>query len=189
MTYEAYPLVLFPSNPATVAKNHLLLSTLIRYESYLTDFMVGCPVLCGTCVLCQEAKRRAASKLFKPDSRNWEVWVTEPDLDFAGILRLEDVQPGREATAHYFFFDGSLRDKTELLQAWFAWAFDDHEDWSSLRRVTLELPAHAYAMIRHAKRHLGFVEEGRKAEALMWRGSWEDAVMLGRTNGTVTRTA
>lgn len=186
MIYEAFPLHLFPANAATIAKAHRLLSTVPRYESYLTDYRKGCDVSCGQCPVCQAVKRLAARKLTDPTSRNWEVWALDDGgdmVDFAGILRLEDVQPGREATAHYFFFDGSLRDKTDLLQAWLSWAFEDHEDWSSLRRVSLELPAHAYATIRHATKRLGFKEEGRKAEALIWRGTWEDAVMLGRTNG------
>lgn len=181
----------------TVQKWHRLLSTIIRHESFFTDYTKACDEGCGECSRCLTAKQNVTANLIDPKSLAWEVWSKNPEtneiLDFVGILRLSNISPGCDATAHYFFFDGKLHDKTPLLRAWARWAFKDHEHWLGLNRVTVEIPAHAFALARHAHRKLGFggpfayrhkgskiFVEGVRRKAILKDSVWQDALVMGR---------
>lgn len=197
--YEAYPLVSSNFNEATVYKVHKMISTIIKHESFFTDFTKACDDACGICPQCQATKAIVTQNLADPKSMAWEVWRLDEDsgdlVDFVGILRLSRVNLGCDATAHYFFFDGKLRDKTALLLAWAKWGFSDHPGWPALHRVTIEIPAHAFALARHATKRLGFggpfvyqsgdttlPVEGVKKDAMLWRGTWHDLLIMGKMN-------
>lgn len=174
-------------------KSHLLLGRLAAHKHYFTDFTRGCAGECsGFCKNmskgCQTVKHRVAAALLAKDALVWEVWRAGSNVDFCGILRLSEVEPGCDAKAHYMFFDGRLNDKTELLQAWKAWVFSNLK----LRRVTIEVPENAYALARHAVRHLGFgggysyrelPVEGVKRGAKVMDGQPLDILILGCSNG------
>jgi hypothetical protein len=197
--YEAYPLQLWNANKETVIKTHRLLTSIIRHENFFTDYSKACDEGCGECDRCVRCKQIVGAKLLATDSLNWEVWSKHPEtdlpLDFVGILRLSDISMGCDATAHYFFFDGKLRDKTTLLKTWAEWAFTDRPNWTALKRVTIEIPSHAFALARHAVKHLGFggpfkyrhnntsiPVEGIRQNAVLWRGDWHDMLILGKVN-------
>ena len=191
---------------ATVAfKSQLTLRRCAAHEGFFSDYIRGCDGECnGFCKdlspNCARVKNVVAYSLSKADTLNWEVWrKPQPDsdvaLDFAGILRLERIAVGCDANAHYFFFDGKLRDKTELLKAWSDWAFSEQEDWLPLHRVTIEVPTYAFALARHAAKELGFggpyvyerkstklPVEGIRSEAIRWRGDWHDLLIMGKIN-------
>ena len=196
---EAYPLIASNFNEATVKKVHKLISTVVKHESYLTGYRSGCGSGCGICDDCLEVRRIVTANLTDPKAVAWEVWERDDDtgelLDFVGILRLSQFTIGCDATAQYYFFDGKLRDKTALLKAWVRWLFDDHPEWLGLHRVSVEIPAHAFALARHASKHLGFggpfkyrannvtiPVEGVKRDAILWRGNWHDILLLGKVN-------
>lgn len=205
--YEAYPVsfvqmvqkVHFGDIHADriIQKWHRLLSTVIRHESFFTDYTKACDEGCGECSRCLTAKQVVTANLIDPKSMHWEVWSKDPEdgslLDFVGILRLSNISPGCDATAHYFFFDGKLHDKTPLLRAWARWAFTDHENWLALTRVTVEVPAHAFALARHANKKLSFggpfeykhkgskiSVEGVRRNAVLKDGVWQDSLIMGR---------
>jgi len=205
--YEAYPtnfVELFqkvalgdPNQAAIIQKWHRLLSTIIRHESFFTDYTKACDEGCGECSRCLTAKQAVTANLIDPKSLHWEVWSkdvnTQELLDFVGILRLSNVSPGCDATAHYFFFDGKLGDKTTLLRSWARWAFRDHDNWLALQRVTIEVPSHAFALARHANRKLKFggpfeyrskgtrlPVEGVRRKAVLKDGIWQDSLIMGR---------
>lgn len=186
-----------PHAPVLIQKWHLLLSAITRHESFFTDFTKACDERCGDCSRCQRTKQIVTSNLTDPKSMHWEVWSKNPEtgevLDFVGILRLSNISPGCDATAHYFFFDGKLNDKTPLLRAWARWGFKDHPNWLGLERVTLEIPSHSYALARHAHKKLGFggpfeyktkkakfPVEGVRENAVFWKDSWHDLLIMGR---------
>lgn len=145
-----------------VWKSHLLLSKLAAHKHYFTDYTRGCSGDCkGYCVNltsgCQIVKHRVAAALLAKDALVWEVWrkpatSAAKSVDFAGILRLSEVEPGCTAKAHYMFFDGRLKEKTPLLLAWKDFVFSR----LNLRRITIEVPENAFALARHAVRDLGF---------------------------------
>ena len=207
--YEAYPQnfsTLFlrvymnqnaEQNTQIIEKWHRLLSTIIRHESFFTDYTKACDEGCGECSRCLQTKAIVNSNLIDSRSMHWEVWSKDPDsgdlLDFVGILRLSNISPGCDATAHYFFFDGKLRDKTPLLRAWAQWAFNDHTNWSGLKRVTIEVPSHAFALARHANKKLKFggpfeyrfkgskiPVEGVRQKSVLKDGVWQDSLIMGR---------
>jgi len=206
--YEAIPLSFnldTPDRTATaVWKNAVILNRCAAHENYFTDYIRGCPNgecngfcndLSPTCAAVKDAVR---ASILKPDTMTWEVWSKGDDgvyIDFMGILRLERINLGCDAVAHYFFFDGKLTNKTELLQRWLDWGFSDSADWVGLHRVTIEVPTYAYALAKHAARHMGFggpytfkhkrstlQVEGVRKDALLWRGEWHSLLTLGKIN-------
>lgn len=197
--YEAMPLISSNFNEATVMKVHKLINTIIKHESFFTDFMKACDDDCGICPQCQAAKQIVTANLHDRKSLSWEVWRQDEEtgelLDFVGILRLSNVLAGCDATAHYFFFDGKLHDKTRLLMSWAEWLFENHDSWPGLHRLTVEIPTHAFALARHAAKRLNFggpyeyrldstriPVEGVKKAAVLWKGGWHDLLIMGLIN-------
>jgi len=145
-----------------------------------------------------------AKTLSDSGSRVWEVWRVGGEV--VGVIYFTNIVPGGDATGHYIFFDEKLRDKTEVLNEIMAWAFEDHpeEGWIALRRITIEIPDHASALVRHAHKRLGFGGpfrhvlskrtfqgkevkstvrvEGVKKNAVLWRGEFRDLIILGLQN-------
>lgn len=167
------------------------------HEMFFSDFIRGCDGECdGFCrdlsPACAATKSIVMNELRAADALLWEVW--QNDIDFVGIFRLSKVRLGEDALAHFFFFDGRLSKAREgLLNAWKRWGFTDHENWTALHRVTVEIPAYAFALARFAQR-LGFggqfsydmkgktcSVEGVKRSATRWRGSWHDMLIMGAT--------
>jgi hypothetical protein len=178
-----------------------LISNLARFESIFSDYQKGCDDQCGECRPCLRAKLIITYMLSKPDTKAWEVWEVDGDtklpLDLVGILYLTEIHAGCDAIAHYIFFDERLKDKTKLIQEVINWTFTDHPEmsWRALHRLTVQIPTHAFALVRHAQRFLGFggdftyklgnkkVEiEGVKREAIRWRGEDVDVLLLGLLN-------
>lgn len=187
-----------------IYKSSMILRKCAAHESFFTDYIRGCGGECdGFCrdlsPKCEYAKSAVSAAIMKPDALNWEVWSKDDHglaLDFVGILRLEKVLIGCDATAHYFFFDGRLKDKTDLLKTWKDWVFSEHGKWLPLHRLTIEIPTHAFALARHAQKHLGFSGpyeykygkttlnvEGVRELSVKWRGDWHDTLIMGVVHG------
>lgn len=184
-------------------KGSVILGRAAAHEGFFTDYSRGCGGECeGFCrdlsEGCARAKAAVAATLMRPGTMVWEVWRrTGPaSVDLVGILRLSDIVVGCDAKAHYFFFDGKLRDKTQLLAAWKKWVFSEHDGWPAMHRITIDVPLHAFALARHAQRHLGFggpyeyrcrgtrlAVEGVRQGAVLWRGQWHDILTMGCIDG------
>ena len=184
LKFAAIPLVLSPEREHILAD---LLSKAIKIETAFTNLQQ------------EPATRRRviASILTKIDSLTWEVWRLDKGLpvDLVGILTLQSIVPEDDATAHYIFFDRDLSGKTTLLNNMIDWVFSDHEDvgWKALRRLTVEVPAHAHALATHAQKKLNFGGpfdyriggrtlklEGVKRAARLWKGKPQDLLLMGR---------
>ena len=164
-----------------------IMRAMLKFETMFSDYQKE-----------EETKLAAiASALTKPDSLTWEVWRAEDGqvVDVVGILHLSEIRNGHDAVAHYVFFDGDLRGKTDLIEKVLDWAFTDHDDWPALQRLTIEIPDFAFALARHAQKKLGFGGpfkhrvggktvnvEGVKRGALMWRGEPRDLLIMGKLN-------
>lgn len=173
-----------------VWKSHLLLGRLSAHKHYFTDYTRGCSGECeGFCKnlipSCTRVKHRVAAALLAKDAMVWEVWKNEAGkIDFCGILRLSEIEPGCTAKAHYMFFDSRLKEKTNILLAWKEFVFGR----LGLHRVTVEVPADAFALAKHAVKYLGFggpfrykglPVEGVIREAKMVDGKPLDMLLLG----------
>lgn len=194
-TYVAFPLQVHNPNEATVRKCRRIFSEFLGHENFFTDYRKGCEEKCGSCDRCLSVKKFVAETLLDRKSICWEVWEEDPEgnlVDIVGILRLSRVDPGCDAVAHYFFFDHRLQNKTELLEWWRDWVFEDRENWVGLNRVTVEIPSHSFALARHAVKRLGFggpfeyesgdvtiPVEGVKTSAKKKDGRWFDMLILG----------
>jgi RimJ/RimL family protein N-acetyltransferase len=183
MSFHIRPLQI--ASPEDVLKIHGIFMHAIDKDSPLNGYVHGCPERCGECEQCRISKERVAALLTHPSSYVWEVWAEAP-VDLIGILVLSKVDPGRDATAVYTFFDGKLRDKTEVLQWWINWAFQA----LALQRLSIEIPSYAFAALRHAKK-LGFggpfafqefPVEGIKRGALEYGDRQADLILMGMTH-------
>lgn len=147
-------------------------------------------------------RKAVAAALTRIDSVTWEIWRTSASIpvDLVGIIHLSHVVSGCDAKAHPVFFDGKLANKTLLMEQMISWVFEDHAEvgWVALRRLTLEVPGFAFALARHAQRKLKFGGEftykigghklkieGVKRNAVLWRGTPQDLLTMGRVNPNV----
>lgn len=182
--YQAIRMIPHPERAEIISS---IMREMLRFETMFTDYQKN-----------EETRLQAiAASLTKPDSLTWEVWRYEDGevVDVVGIFHLSEIRPGHDAVAHYVFFDGNLRGKTELIKKMLDWSFRDHEDWDALRRLTIEIPDYAFALARHAQHKLGFggpfkhriggktvKVEGVKQGALRWRGESRDLLIMGKLN-------
>ncbi len=81
-----------------------------------------------------------------------------------------------DADTHFAIWNGRARGKEKAMLMGLEWLMNK---WD-LRRVTAEIPAYQKGVIRFAKR-LGFVEEGERRDAVLYKGSWVGATILGLT--------
>lgn len=190
--YEAFPFVATPDRADIVSR---IMREIASKETIFTDYYKACEAKCWACDQCLSRLAAAANVLSRPNALVWEIWEVEPfgrPIDVVGILYLTGITYGVDATAHYFFFDGRLLNKTELLKNMLHWGFQDHlPGWKALRRITIEVPIYMYAQARHAYKRLGFggsfsyngiKVEGVKRNAITWRGEDHDILILGLLN-------
>lgn len=205
--FTATPFILDTSTPEAQAQSawklEVMVGKTVAHRNFFNDQIRGCRGECeGFCQdlhpQCTTLKQLVAARLIAADAINWEVTADDPadGVAFVGILRLSKVVLGCDAMAHYLFFDRKLKNKTPLLQEWKRWVFNPHPEinWQPLRRVTVEMPATAHALARHAQRDLGFggpydyrqdakrapvAVEGVKREGLLIDGEWVDLITMG----------
>jgi RimJ/RimL family protein N-acetyltransferase len=195
MTYEVLPLMLAPERAE-------IISTLLRrVASHDTIFArTDCEARCipneltlpEMCEACRARMRTIAGVLSDARTRAWEVW--NADAELVGVMYLSEILPGVDAKGHYVFWDrAGLKSKTAALREVISWAFEDHEGWPGLSRITIEIPAPFAALVRHASKALGFGGpfkhalrerdvvrvEGVKRRAVEWRGELVDLLILG----------
>lgn len=91
------------------------------------------------------------------------------DVDDVGMFVLNDIKPGDSAQAHFLFWDKRFRGREKLCREMLAYLFLTY----NFRRIWVEVPLHSYWTIRAVER-LGFVHEGRKRKATLWKGEWYD---------------
>jgi len=172
MNYVAFP---FDHSIPREAVSQIV-RAMFEQESLWIDQLGACEDLCGECPRCARRMACVIASLSDPDSEVWEVWTDDDSPTLTGVIYLDRKVPGCDARVHYLFFDGKLSDKGALLRQ----MIEQHG--TRFHRLTVEVPTHAYALAHHVKK-LGFVEEGRKKEAIMWRGKWWDVIILGRLMG------
>lgn len=190
MTYELLPLVLTPARAEIISE---IMRRTAAVETAFTGYGAPCEEDCISsaktlpemCETCKVRMQMVAETLGKRDSRAYEVWN---EAEVVGIIYFTNVTT-RDATGHYVFFDGRLRDKTgvisEAMEEMYA---------RGLARLTIEIPATFSALARHAQKKLGFggafafetpggdsfKVEGVKRGAIEWRGEAVDLMVMGR---------
>jgi len=207
MIYDVFPL---DASPARAEIISVLMRKIAATDNVFADYTGTCTHACVAhelpleemCPTCRARMGIIATTLTAATSRVWEVWRTDAgDPEPVGVISFTDIQAGVDAKAHYIFFDQRLKDKTPIMEEIITWAFEPHEDWHPLERLTIEIPKPFGALARHASRKLGFGGdfyyklrdvthegkrtpellrvEGVKRGAVRWRGAACDLMVLG----------
>jgi len=98
----------------------------------------------------------------QPTGLIWEV-------DDVGILYLTEIRPAYEAQAHFSFWDRKFFGRENLIRKMMRYVFDEF----GFHRIVVEVPLYAKPTLFAIER-IGFVQEGRKREAVKYRGKWFD---------------
>lgn len=161
-TYEPHPFVVSPERAHIVSD---ILRRFAREDGVFGAEHPRCERSCfdgdltEMCGACAARVTLVAQTLTAPSTRAWEIWnISEAIPEVVGLAYLTDVVPGFDAKAHYVFFDHNLKDKTVVLKRIIMWVFEDHPEdfWYGLRRLSVEIPVDAKALLHHASRRLGF---------------------------------
>lgn len=163
---------------------------LANLETVFSDYTRACDERCFACERCQAALVVINKLLARPNAITWEVWRDGDELP-CGVVSLAELVPGHVAEIHYAFFDGRLRDKTEFMRAGLDWIFAEREGWRPPRRIMTAFPDYAFALARHAHKHLGFggdftynrrgyalPVEGVARKSIRWRDSDRDVLLM-----------
>ena len=98
-------------------------------------------------------------------------WVID---DFVGIFYLTDISD-MEATVHYSFFDQRHRGRGGLARAMIKYVLSEYK----FHRLNAFVPLYTSRYVRHFIASLGFILEGRKRQAAMFKGDWYDVMFYG----------
>jgi hypothetical protein len=101
---------------------------------------------------------------------NGIIWI----VDDVGMLYLTKVVAGRDAIAHFTFWDGKLAGRTPLLKEMIKYVFRRY----GFRRLTTEFPVKFFALST-VVRDLGFKNEGTRRKAVKINGTWHDVALRG----------
>lgn len=104
----------------------------------------------------------------------WLEIVRQSDGLNVGSMYMTDIILYYDADVHFSLWDSISRGREPIMTEAMLWAMDKFQ----LRRLTAEIPAHQSGVIRFAQR-LGFIEEGRRREAIYHKDTWVEAVILG----------
>lgn len=161
---DASGLLATPFNPfeGAESKNATVLEACVAHpERFMVSLRSGDPRIV------------IAGFLTHPDNAAWEVWRGGA---FCGILLLDRIVPCVEARVQFVFFDDELASKAPLLSDFIAYCFGEF----GFHRLTFEAPNHMTTLASFAKRKLGFVHEGVRAQAYHDGSGWRDVGVMAR---------
>lgn len=91
------------------------------------------------------------------------------DIDDVGMFSLTEIKPLDSGLAHFLFWDQKFKGREELCRGMIRYAFETYK----FHRVRTEVGLFAPHTLNAVKR-IGFVQEGRKRQAVMYKGDWFD---------------
>jgi len=97
------------------------------------------------------------------------TWVVN---DFLGVFYLNGITP-REANVDFSFFDGRLR--FQLTQAMIEYVFEEY----GFDRLNAQIVPYANSRVFEFIKNLGFVYEGKKRKAHLYKGGKIDLILYG----------
>ncbi len=96
------------------------------------------------------------------------VRLLDKEEESIGVIHLSNVIPGFDAKGHFWIWDGAAGPRKEIFFQTMEWVFDRY----GLHRLSAEVPAYQHGVLRFLTRHLCFVQEGIRREAVMYEGHW-----------------
>lgn len=111
-----------------------------------------------------QARRVAVVSYLREAATDGMLWVVYHGANIKGVVLLVEVQPRRDAKAHFVFFDQRLRDKVGMCVDLLGQAFEKFQ----LERLSVEIPTYASALASFIRKRLGFryEMEGRETVQL-----------------------
>lgn len=91
------------------------------------------------------------------------------EVDDVGLMFLTNLKP-HEALAHFTFWDQRLKGREPLLEAGVRFAFEEF----GFHRIAVEIPLYADKWLFKVIEGIGFIKEGRKREAVPYKGKFFD---------------
>lgn len=104
----------------------------------------------------------------------WFEIVRSDDQSNVGVIYLTAVKPLFEADCHMAMWDSIAVGKEPLALFAMEWIMDRYK----LHRLNAFVPTYQRGVLRWCDR-LGFVQEGVRREAVLFRGQWADLVQFG----------
>lgn len=105
------------------------------------------------------------------------VWLEMlRDSKTVGVAYVTSVIPGYDAEAHFAFWDKIAKGRESLILMTAEWLMDRY----SLRRLSASTPPYQSGTMKFIER-LGFVQEGVKRDAVLYRGELFPLVQFGLT--------
>lgn len=95
--------------------------------------------------------------------------------NFTGVFYLTNIEPGRDATCHFTFFDGSIRGRDELAKTMLSYVFYKYR----FRRLSAEVPLFVVPAAISFIQRVGFRKEGRKRNSTPFGREWYDTLQFG----------
>lgn len=108
---------------------------------------------------------------------NSTFWIEVVEINtgkIIGVMYVTDIQQMIDASVHIIFFDRKPKAKSTLCRMVLEWLFHEF----SFRRLSAYIPA-TYWVTLGLARQVGFVEEGRRRQALLLNSRWVDEIVLG----------
>lgn len=100
---------------------------------------------------------------------NGLLWVVD---DFVGVLFMSEISR-REALLHFSFFDGRLR--LDISMEMIKYIFDNYK----FNRLNAEIVPFASKRVFNFVEQIGFVREGKKRHAMVYKGGQFDLLLYG----------
>lgn len=105
------------------------------------------------------------------------------EVDDVGILYLTEIAIGHDALAHLNFWDRRLRGREHLVRGMMKHIME----FLDLHRISVEVGMFAAPWLPIAIERIGFIREGRKREALKYKGEWFDCIMYSMLRSEVEK--
>lgn len=86
--------------------------------------------------------------------------------DMIGLLRVDNIKWPDDASVHYTFFDRRHKGRIPLLREMLKWLFDNYK----FSRFSTAVPSYVKSNIRHFILDIGFFYEGKKRNAVTYKG-------------------
>lgn len=131
--------------------------------------------------------RSLFSDLSRGDKQGWIDYITSPDTFWfevtekdgggaVGMVYFQGFQKGTEIEGHMVYFDRKPAEKIEVTRDILNFMFKSFP----IQRIVVEIP-HIYRATYRLLERLGFKKEGRKREAVLLGGTWQDTFIFGLT--------
>lgn len=137
--------------------------------------------------------RTLFSDITRGDFQNFVAQATSADSlwleilkgnEVVGLFSIEGLHKIVDVEAHILFFDRdtSSAGRVQLCKRLMEWLFDR----LPIQRVSVHVPTIYYATVRLAK-NVGFKTEGKKRQAVLIGGRWNDILLLGLTRAEAVK--